>query len=161
MSGAAAGAQAVCGPVGDWLTGLRRYLGASLLGHLVWEAGHMPLYTLAWEEPLSRVVLYGLHCTAGDLLIALSALVVALLLLRARDWPARRLRPVALLAGAIGLLYTLSSETVNVEILGSWSYTEAMPRLPFTEIGLTPVLQWLVVPALAFWWVARGRRDRT
>ena len=54
---------------------------------------------------------------------------------------------VAAVAMAVGLAYTLGSEYVNTEILRSWAYTDAMPRLPGTRIGLTPVLQWLVVPA--------------
>ena len=32
------------------------------------EAAHMALYTLAEEEPRWRIVAYGLHCTAGDVL---------------------------------------------------------------------------------------------
>lgn len=61
----------------DWRRALGLYLGWSALGHLAWEAAHMPLYTLAGEEPPGRVVAYGLHCTAGDVLIAMAAIVVA------------------------------------------------------------------------------------
>jgi hypothetical protein len=36
------------------------------------------------------------------------------------------------------------------EIRRSWAYASAMPVLPWTGTGLSPVLQWLVVPGLAF-----------
>lgn len=134
----------------DWRRALGLYLGWSALGHLTWEAAHMPLYTLAWEEPPLRIVAYGLHCVAGDVLIALSALVVAVFAAGDAGWPHRRFGPVAAAAIAIGVAYTLGSEWVNTQVLGSWTYTDAMPRLPGTAIGLTPVAQWLAVPGLAF-----------
>ncbi len=57
----------------------------------------------------------------------------------------------------LGAAYTVFSEWINVDIRGSWSYTAAMPVLPLLQTGLTPLLQWLVVPGLAFatWTVAR------
>lgn len=144
-------------PAADWRRALGLYLGWSALGHLAWEAAHMPLYTLAEEEPPWRIVAYGLHCTAGDVLIAMAAIVVAVLVAGDARWPHRRFGLVAAVAMAVGLAYTLGSEYVNTEILRSWAYTDAMPRLPGTRIGLTPVLQWLVVPGLAFLAVRRRR----
>jgi hypothetical protein len=49
----------------------------------------------------------------------------------------------------LGAAYTIFSEWLNVEIRRTWSYTAAMPVLPFIGTGLTPLLQWLVVPGLA------------
>jgi hypothetical protein len=45
--------------------------------------------------------------------------------------------------------YTVFSEWLNVEIRRSWSYAAAMPVFPWLGTGLT-LLQWLVVPGLAF-----------
>jgi hypothetical protein len=55
-----------------------------------------------------------------------------------------------LAAVLLGVGYTVFSEWLNVGIRQSWSYTEAMPVLPLFGTGLTPFLQWLVVPGLAF-----------
>jgi len=64
-----------------WLTVLRRYLVAMALGNLAWEFAHMPLYTL-WETGTAgEIVFAAIHCTGGDVLIALSAVVAALLVL--------------------------------------------------------------------------------
>jgi hypothetical protein len=56
---------------------------------------------------------------------------------------------VALLATILGAAFTMVSEWVNVEIWRSWAYAPAMPRLPPLGTGLTPMLQWLVIPSLA------------
>jgi hypothetical protein len=61
----------------------------------------------------------------------------------------------------LGAAYTILSEWLNVEIWRSWSYTAAMPVLPLFGTGLTPLLQWRVVPGLAFAIIAyRDRRAR-
>jgi hypothetical protein len=49
-----------------------------------------------------------------------------------------------------GLGYTIMSEWLNTAVWVSWSYSSVMPVLPWLGTGLSPLLQWLVVPALAF-----------
>jgi len=63
---------------------------------------------------------------------------------------------------ALGVTYTNLSEWLNVQILRRWSYTAAMPVLPLIGTGLTPLLQWVAVPGLAFAVIAcrDGRRRR-
>lgn len=97
-----------------------------------------------------------LHCTLGDLLIATSALLGALVLMGNRRWPHGRFGRVGATAVAAGVLYTVFSEWLNTEIRGSWAYTPDMPRLPLTGTGLAPFAQWLVVPTLALMWARRG-----
>ena len=50
----------------------------------------------------------------------------------------------------LGAAYTVFSEWLNVDIRRSWSYTAAMRVLPVLGTGLTPLLQLVVVPGLAF-----------
>ena len=57
---------------------------------------------------------------------------------------------MALTAILLGLGYTVFSEWLNTQVRQSWSYTEAMPLLPPFGTGLTPFLQWVIVPAIAF-----------
>lgn len=55
-----------------------------------------------------------------------------------------------------GVAYTAFSEWLNVYRLGSWAYTQAMPLLG--GIGITPLLQWVIVPvAMTLLWRACGR----
>jgi hypothetical protein len=45
-------------------------------------------------------------------------------------------------------------EWLNVSVRGSWSYSALMPVIPIIGTGLSALMQWIVVPLLAFW-VAR------
>jgi hypothetical protein len=51
-----------------------------------------------------------------------------------------------------GIGYTVFSEWLNVVIRAAWAYSEWMPVIPLFghKIGLSPLLQWIVVPAVAF-----------
>ncbi len=89
--------------------------------NLVWEIAHLPLYTL-WESPdLGEKIFAVLHCTLGDVMIALKTLLIALLLFGNPDWPARHWSRVALVTIALGLAYTVFSEWLNISIRQSWA----------------------------------------
>ena len=135
----------------NWLSALRAYLLAVAAGDLAWEAAHLPLYTL-WRTGTAGEKLFAVvHCTLGDLLIALAALALGLVLAGHRDWPVRRFGAVAALTVAFGLGYTAFSEWLNVVVRETWAYSELMPVVPVfgIKVGVSPLLQWIVVPALA------------
>jgi hypothetical protein len=128
------------------------YLSAILVGNLIWESLQLPLYTI-WEMGTPREQAFAvLHCTAGDVLIAASTLGVALLLMGQREWPVFHFKRVAFLSIALAVAYTAFSEWLNTSIRGSWAYSALMPVISFVglEIGLSPLLQWIVVPSLSF-----------
>jgi hypothetical protein len=132
-----------------------RYLIASAGTNLLWEIVQLPLYTLWWGEPPGTIAYAVAHCTAGDVLIAACSLALAVLLAGRHGWPRRSYGHVAALAGTFGVTYTVFSEWLNVEIRKTWAYSDLMPVLPGLGTGLAPMLQWIVVPGLAFWWAAR------
>ena len=33
---------------------------------------------------------------------------------------------------------------------GSWSYNDSMPIIPYTNVGLSPILQFIILPALIY-----------
>lgn len=147
---------------GSWLPALRIYVAVLVPLMLVWEAVQMPLYTL-WQTGTVGEIAYDIvHCTLGDALIGLAALTSSLVLVGSPEWPRIRFGRVAATTLAIGLGYLVYSEWVNIELRGSWSYTESMPRLPPYGTGLAPLLQWLVIPPIALWAARRAccRRDR-
>jgi len=55
-----------------------------------------------------------------------------------------------LMTVVLGVAYTIFSEWLNVEVWNDWSYSAIMPVLPWFGTGLAPVLQWVIVPGLAF-----------
>lgn len=140
----------------DWLEGLRTYLTVITIGNLIWEAAHLPLYTI-WNDGAPREKLVAvLHCTGGDFLIALCAWAAAVIVAGRSGWPAEASRRVALLTIAAGLAYTGFSEWLNTAVRQSWTYSELMPVIPGLGVGWSPVLQWIAIPALA---LMDGRPD--
>jgi hypothetical protein len=126
-------------PVMQWM-----FLALGL--HLLWEIGHLPFYTLWGEADAWRVALYVVHCTLGDVLIAVLTYLAVALAWRRMDWPRQRPGAGGTMLVALGLGYTVFSEWYNVYRLGSWAYADAMPLM--FGIGLTPLLQWLIVPVV-------------
>jgi hypothetical protein len=143
-----------------WLHGLRLYLGSMAIGNLVWESAHLPLYTIWTTGTLGEQVFAVVHCTLGDLLIGLSTLILALIAVGHHGWPHDRFWRVAGLTIALGVGYTAISEWLNVVARASWAYSEWMPVLSVLgmRVGLSPLLQWMVLPAAAFMIVRRLTR---
>ena len=144
----------------DWITVLRRYFLFSAAGHLVWEAGHIPLYTIWLEGTWGEIVFAILHCTGGDLLIAMSTMLLSLFLLGSAIWPRERMHRVLVVAVLFGVAYTVFSEWLNIVIRAAWAYRDIMPVVPILDAGLTPLLQWVIVPTMAYMAAIRfPRRD--
>lgn len=144
-----------------WLTTIRRYLAVIVAGNLAWEGAQLPLYTI-WDKARPPELLYTiLHCTVGDLLIAIGALGLSVAI-AGRGWPAaaRSYLAVAAVAVVLGLGYTIYSEWLNVAVRQSWAYSPWMPRVPPLETGLAPLLQWIVIPVVAFWFAGVCRTSR-
>lgn len=134
----------------DWLTTIRRYLLASAAGHLVWEMAQVPLYSI-WRTGTTRDIATAIvHCTLGDLSIALVTLSLALVIIGSSGWPSQQFAAVLATTVVLSVGYTVYSEYVNTIVRQSWAYGPLMPILPWTGTGLSPMLQWIVVPSLAF-----------
>lgn len=133
----------------NWLAALRTYVGVSIVGHLAWEVAQLPLYTIWSTGTLGELAFAVLHCTGGDILIALSTLATALVLIGDQAWPSHRFERVCVLTVGLGIGYTAFSEWLHAGVRGSWTYSDWMPTLPWTGTGLSPLLQWIVIPMLA------------
>ena len=127
--------------------------------NLAWEIAHVRLYTIWMEADGIRIAWSVFHCSLGDVAIALAMFALAGIALRRADWPASR--PWA--GGAIvvigALAYTVWSEWHNVYRTGNWGYTADMPLI--FGLGLSPLLQWLILPpvmVVAFRILGPGRQ---
>lgn len=118
--------------------------------NLIWEFAHLPLYTIWDTGTTSEVVFAAVHCAGGDVLIALSSVMLALFLAGSPAWPAARMSHVVILTVVFGLAYTVFSEWLNIEVRETWTYRDLMPIIPFLDAGLSPVLQWIVIPLAGF-----------
>ena len=138
-----------------WRTILRWLVLAAAL-NLAWEIAQLPLYTIFHDGQWGQIVFAVAHCSAGDVLIALVCYLVASAVTLDLTWPWHRPGRGVLVAIVAGVAYTVFSEWLNVSVRGSWAYTDAMPQL--WGVGLTPLLQWLVLPLIALWLIRSGRR---
>ena len=116
---------------------------------MAWELLHLPFYTIWSESPLRESVAAAVHCTFGDAVIATWTLLVPILIF-GQTWPKENFFAVAFATIVLALGYTTFSEWWNVEVRQTWAYSPLMPRLPYTGTGLSPLLQWIVVPAASF-----------
>ena len=142
---------------GDWLGVLRRYFLFILPAHLAWETLQLPLYMIWSEGSPGDIAFAVIHCTAGDLLISAACLLAALLAAGSSAWPTARFWRVAALAIILGVAYTVFSEWLNLVVRQSWAYSDLMPIVPPFGTGLSPLLQWIVIPLAGFRWAEGGR----
>ena len=129
--------------------------GVGFVLNLPWELVHTPLYADvtggAWWILWTRV-----HCTIGDVMILLGTFWITAALFRDRRWWAREQRAPLMVFVALGFAYTVYSEWHNTKVAGGWSYAPAMPVI--FGIGLSPLLQWLVIPPLTIGLMRRRAR---
>ena len=141
-----------------------RFVPVLAVLNLAWEIVQLPAYTI-WANGSPGYIAFAVaHCTAGDVLIGLATLAIALVATRAGAIAAWRVGAIGVVATLLAVGYTVYSEWVNVEIRGSWAYSELMPRLPVIGTGLAPLAQWIVIPGLALTiamsWHRRAARRR-
>lgn len=142
------------------LIALALYTALSAVGHFLWEIVQLPLYTLWRTASRPELAFAVLHCTGGDVLIAMNALLASVVLLRAWSWPRAQTLHIAALAIPLGIAYTGFSEWLNVYVRQSWIYDPAMPTTTILgyQIGVSPLAQWIIVPVAVFAVLASVRR---
>jgi hypothetical protein len=114
--------------------------------NLTWEIAHVRLYSV-WAAADAMGVAWALfHCTLGDVLIALATFALAGIVLWRADWPASRPWAGGAIAVIGAMVFTAWSEWYNVYRAGNWGYTASMPMI--LGIGLSPLLQWLILPSV-------------
>ena len=112
--------------------------------NLLWEIAQVRLYTI-WEEADRSIAAWALfHCSVGDAMIALAMFALAGLVLRRIDWPASHPWTGGAIVVIGALAYTAWSEWYNVYRAVNWGYAASMPLI--FGIGLSPLLQWLILP---------------
>jgi len=127
----------------------------SFLLHFVWEFIQVPAFADMAEMAHWDGVRLCLAATIGDVGFALTAFWAACLAAGSRQWLHRlRPAPVAVFV-AVGILLTIGFEYYYTNISLRWTYSELMPLVPPFGTGLSPLLQWLVIPPLVVWFARR------
>lgn len=138
----------------SWSFILRKYLPRLTICNLIWEIVQLPLYAVPNESRWEQLAFNVAHCTVGDAMIGTIALALALTVCCAGKPANWHRTKVGIVSIGFAVAYTVLSEHINLA-RGSWSYSAWMPILPWFEVGLSPIAQWIVVSYAAWKWSNR------
>lgn len=115
--------------------------------HTTWEMLQDPLYAGLATRAHAEVRSACLKAASGDVGITLIAFYAAALVAWSRLW----FVSPAVVAVAVwfltGLLITVGLEW-RATAEGVWLYAPSMPVVPILRVGLAPLAQWIVIPAI-------------
>ena len=133
----------------------------ALLLNYPWEFLQAPLYRGMATAPHWLAVQRCTAATIGDAVLMLFAYLAIALCSRRRWWA---LRPTSLQSCVFVLVG--AGVTVAVErwatsgVAWGWRYTQYMPVVPGFGVGLSPLVEWILIPPLVLWFVRRQLSGR-
>ncbi len=123
-----------------------------------WEFLQIPLYALAPETLPWQVIKRCSIAAVGDAIIMLASYGMVAIGAGDRWWMSKPTMRQLLGFVAVGVFITVAIEYLASRSSGTiwaWRYSSAMPVLPLVHAGLSPVLQWIILPPLTLWFVRR------
>lgn len=123
----------------------------SFLLHFVWEFLQVPTYEGMAEMAHWQAVKMCTSATIGDVGFALTAFWTTSLIARSRHWITAPKNWQRLVFLGVGIGLTVGFEYYYTNISLRWTYSDLMPLVPPFGTGLSPLLQWIVVPLLTLW----------
>jgi hypothetical protein len=127
----------------------------ALLLNFIWEMAQMPLFR-GMVFNIENI----LFCALASVADAIMTLLLYFGFAFIYDKPSwvKNMTPSRIISliivGGIGAILAEIRHTS----LGNWAYTESMPLLPFVNVGLSPVLQFMVLPAIIYYLSFRSLR---
>lgn len=123
----------------------------SFLLHFIWEFVQAPTYAGMVEMNHWDGIKLCMSATFGDVGFAVTAFVATSIVARTRHWLHNPTAGQYLLYLGIGFGLTIGFEYYYTQVSLRWTYSELMPLVPPFGTGLSPLLQWLIVPLAALW----------
>lgn len=112
--------------------------------NFIWEISQMFLYedhvTSFWNFMLVHI-----KASLGDVLIFLIIYVIGTLIFQNRKWFLKNYSAIYIFASAFGFAIAIIIEKYALAT-GRWQYNDLMPIIPFFKVGLSPVLQLVIIP---------------
>jgi hypothetical protein len=124
----------------------------AFLLNFFWEVQQMPFFQLSNLSCNQRIRDCTL-ATIGDVAIALTAYWTVAFVSKSRQWFRQPKWWQLSIFIAVGVIITIIFEALATEVLNIWEYAAIMPELPVLNTGLTPVLQWIIIPLIILWFV--------
>lgn len=111
----------------------------------------MPTYAGMAEMAHWQGVKLCTSATIGDVGFALTAFWTTSLVARTRHWIGNQVALSVLVFLGTGIALTVGLEFYYTQITHRWNYSDLMPLVPPFGTGLSPLLQWIVIPTVALW----------
>ncbi len=120
----------------------------SLLLNLAWEVIQMPLYKDASFD-IQNIAFCGLASVADAIMVLLIYFVLALIYkepLWIKHLNLKRTLIIVLIGGTGAVLAEMRHLSQD-----NWAYASLMPIVPFINVGLSPVLQFMFLPVVSYY----------
>lgn len=127
----------------------------SFLFHFVWEFIQAPTYAGMIEMNHWDGIKLCTSATFGDVGFAMTAFWITSFLAKTRNWIIEPKASQILIFIAIGIALTIGFEYYYTQVTFRWTYSELMPLVPPFGTGLSPLLQWIIIPLLVIWFSRR------
>ena len=129
----------------------------ALLLNLPWEIMQAPLFAGMADAPFTDAVQGCARGTAGDAVIMLLAYWTVSAIAGSRHWILDPSNQQLSLLVIIGVVATTAIESFAIRgyWVHDWTYAPAMPVVPVIGVGITPLIQWTILPLLVAWFVRR------
>lgn len=119
----------------------------SFMLNFIWELAQGPLYE-GFEYDLKHISFCALASVADMLMVFILLFALGLIykdVYWMQNWGSKSML-LLVLVGFFGAILAEVWHTAR----GDWAYVDAMPRLPVAEVGISPVLQFTILPWLIF-----------
>ena len=126
--------------------------------NFVWEVLQMPLY-MGGSLNIAHVAFCALASVADAIMVLLIYFCFALIY-KNPLWFQNLTLPRILLLMFTGAIGAILAEIRHLSA-GNWSYNTSMPILPIVDVGLSPVLQFMLLPPLIYYLSYRMKKDRS
>jgi hypothetical protein len=126
------------------------FFGGSFVMHFAWELAQMPLFKSANASTYENVQMCLFATATGDMLFMLTLYLTAAVIHRDCCWLTDRAvysHPATWsVLILVGMLLAVSFELWSVHAVRRWEYGSSMPLVPFIRVGVTPILQMVLIP---------------
>ena len=137
------------------------FFGGSFLLHLLWENLQAPLYVGFTSFRQHFWICF--KATWGDLLFMLLMYAVLAIVHQDPLWLTKKstyAHPATwIMTLLLGVLLAVNVELWAVYVAGRRQYEDAMPLVPILHVGLTPILQMLIIPLAILLFTSRFSRS--
>lgn len=120
----------------------------SFLLNFAWEVIQMPLYKDA-SFNIEHIAFCALASVADAIMVLIIYLVFAVVY-KSPLWVQNLTLPRILLVMLVGGLGAIAAEIRHLSS-GTWAYDASMPIIPGVDVGLSPVLQFMLLPAFIYY----------